>query len=245
LIEARAFGTATVSADGKLISKADWDSASAKELFFFLLANPQGLGKDHILNALWGNISAAKASAIFHSTVYRIRHALSSNCLLYENGLYRINPELNLWYDVDAFHQLIAEAKRTRSRDSRTQLWLEAITLYRGDYFEDSYSDWSITLRTELLHIYLDALLALADDYAQESKIDQTVSIYQKILDKDNLHEDVYRMLMQMQFRSGDRGAALKTYQRCVQTMWEEMGIEPSLETRQLFEQISAVGRPS
>ena len=245
LIEARAFGTATVSVDGKLISKADWDSASAKELFFFLLANPQGLGKDHILNALWGTISAAKANAIFHSTVYRIRHALSSNCLLYENGLYRINPELNLWYDVDAFNQLIAEAKRTMPVDRRAQLWREAITLYRGDYFEDSYSDWSIPLRTELLHIYLDALLALADDYAQESQISQAVTIYQKILEKDNLHEDVYRLLMQMQFRSGDRGAALKTYQRCTQTLWEEMGIEPSLETKQLFEQIAAVGGPS
>jgi LuxR family maltose regulon positive regulatory protein len=239
LIEARAFGTATVSVDGKLISKADWASASAKELFFLLLANTHGLSKEQILSALWGNISPAKASGIFHSTVYRIRRALSSNCLVYENGLYQINPELDLWYDVGAFNRLIAEARRTQSNDSRVQYWQEAMTLYRGDYFEDSYSDWTAPLRFELSSKYLDMLTALADHYAQHSKIEQAITVYQRILSKDSFREDVYRALMRLQFRAGDRGAALKTYQQCAETLRGEMGVEPSPETRQLFEQIS------
>lgn len=243
-IEARAFGIATVSLNGRLITKADWDSASAKELFFFLLANPQGRSKEQILSALWGNTSAARASGIFHSTAYRMRRALSPDCLVYENGLYRINPDLNVWYDVSAFNSLVASAEHAKTRESRIQQWREAVKLYLGDYLEDSYSDWSISVRSELQSKYLDVLSTLADLYNQDAKTDEAIALYQQVLAKDGFREGIYRSLMHAQIRSGDRGGALKTYQRCLDMLRDEMGVEPSPETQQLYEQISRSGNP-
>ena len=237
-IEARAFGTAAVSLDGKLISKTDWDSASAKELFFFLLANRQGLSKDQILNALWGNTSAARASGIFHSTAYRIRRALLPDCLVYENGLYRINPDLNIWLDVTAFNNLVASAEYAKTRENRIQHWREAVKLYMGDYFEDSYSDWTRSVRSSLQSKYLDILAMLADHYDQDAKTEEAIALYQQVLSKDSLRESIYRALMHLQTKSGDRRGALSTYQRCLDTLRDEMGIEPSRETRRLAEQI-------
>ena len=241
-IEARAFGTAFVSVDGKIVDKTKWDSAAAKELFFFLLANPQGLTREHILSTLWGDISPAKASGIFHSTAYRMRRALLPECLVYENGLYRINPELNLWCDAAMFSKLVSDAEHAKTRESRIKLWREAAALYRGDYFEDSYSDWSIPIRAELQSKYLTALAALADLFVQDSKTDEAIALYDRILAKDSLREDAYRALMRLQFKSGDRAGALKTYQRCVDALREEMGVEPDPETQLLYEQISKGG---
>ncbi len=238
-VEARAFGKAIVYVDGKPITTTKWDSANAKELFFFLLANPQGLQKGEILNALWGNVPPAKANAIFHSTAYRMRRAVSTDCVVYDNGLYRINPELNLWYDVSAFDRLIDEAERALTQESRVQYWREAISLYQGDYFEDSYSDWSIPIRTNLLDKYISALTSLAAVFAQDGKPDEAILLYQKILAKDSYREEAYRSIIQLQIRSGDWGSALKTYQRCVQILENEVGVEPSSETLELYQQIA------
>jgi two-component SAPR family response regulator len=238
-IEARAFGKATVSIDGRLVAKSEWDSANAKELFFYLLANPQGLSKEQILSALWADVSPAKANGIFHSTAYRMRRAILPECLVFENGLYRINPELNLWYDVGKFVELTSEAGFSNTRERSAQRWREASALYRGDYFEDSYSDWCVPIRMELQNEYLRILASLADLYDQETKTAEAIALYQRILAKDSLREETYRAVMHLQIKSGDRGGALKTYQRCVQTLRDEMGVEPDVATLRLFEQIS------
>ncbi len=236
--EARAFGKAAVIIDGRLISRTDWDSAAAKELFFFLLANPQGLPKEEILNTLWGDVPPAKANGIFHTTAYRMRRAVSRDCLLYGDGLYRINPGMNLWHDVNAFNWLTTEAERSHSIEDRVQYWREAIALYQGDYFEDSYSDWSIPIRTNLLDKFLRALTSLADHYGQDGRLVDAIELYQRILAKDNFREDIYRSLILLQLKSGDRSSALKTFQRCVQVLKDEVGVEPSPETQELYNRI-------
>ncbi len=238
-VETRALGTATVFVDGRQITNTEWDSAAAKELFFFLLANPQGLPKEKILSTLWSAVSPAKANGVFHSTAYRLRHAVSPNCLVYDNGLYQIDPDLNVWYDVRAFEQLMSEAERAVAAESRIQYWREAIALYQGEYFEDSYKDWSIPIRTNLLDQYIHALTSLANWHNGGGKAEEAIALYQKVLAKDNYREDIYRSIMRLQVKSGDRGGALKTYQSCVQILRDEVGVGPSPETQQLYNVIT------
>ena len=235
-LEVRALGTTQVSIGGKLVSKSDWDSASAKELFLFLLAHPQGLRKEQIFSALWAEMPPTQANGIFHSTAYRIRRALSPTILVYENGLYRVNP-VNVWSDVEQFAQLIDQAHHAQTDDERVGLYRDAIALYQGDYTEDSYSDWCMPLRDELQKKYLDALSTLAEYYDQHG-LSQAIGFYQKILQRDPYREDIYRALMRFQAKSGDKTSALKTYQECIQVLQTEMGVPPSPETRALYEDI-------
>ena len=235
-LEVRAFGTAKVSVGGKLVTRSDWDSVNAKELFLFLLAYPQGLRKEQIFSALWPEMPPAQANGIFHSTAYRIRRALSPTILVYENGLYRVNPA-NTWSDVEQFTHLISQAHNAPTDAERIRLYRDAIALYQSDYFEDSYSDWCIPLRDELQKKYLDALSALAEYYDQRGQT-EAIGLYQKILQRDPYREDIYRALMRLQAKSGDKTNALKTYQQCVRMLHNEMGVSPSRETRALYEDI-------
>jgi len=235
-VEARAFGIAQVSVDGKLVTKSDWASAIAKELFFLLLAHPQGLRKEQILSTLWADTAPAQANGIFHSTAYRIRRALSPAILVYENGLYRVN-RVNAWSEVEQFTRLIDRATSAQTDDQRVQYLRDAIALYQGDYFEDSYSNWCIPLRDELQKKYLDALSALAKYHDQHGG-SEAIGLYQQILRRDPYREDIYRALMQFQAKNGDTTGALKTYQQCVQVLQNEMGVSPSPQTHTLYEQI-------
>jgi len=235
-IEARAFGIAQVCRNGKIVAKSEWDSAIAKELFFFLLAHPQGLRKEQILSTLWADTSPAQANGVFHSTAYRIRRALTPTILIYEDGLYRVNP-INTQSDVEQFTRAIDQATRAPSDDQRAQFYRDAIALYQGDYFEDSYSDWCIPIRDELQKQFLNALAALAEYCAQHDQ-DKAIGFYQQILRRDPYREDIYRALMQFQAKKGDLPGALQTYQQCVQMFQSEMGISPSSQTQRLHEQI-------
>ncbi len=236
-VQVRALGSATVLLNGRLVTKTNWDSAASKELFFFLLAHPQGLRKEQILATLWADTPPAKANGIFHSTAWRMRRALDPECLVYENGLYRINRAMGLAYDVAQFEQLIREAESESAEELKAEYLQQAIALYQGDYLEDVYGDWCAPPRAELLRQYLAALLTLVRLYAERAEIGKATALCRKILDKDSFREDVYRELMRLQVKSGNPTAALRTYQRCVEVL-EEAHLAPSADTRALAEQI-------
>ncbi|MCL4396530.1 MAG: tetratricopeptide repeat protein, partial [Chloroflexi bacterium] len=238
-VRAHAFGKATLSVDRKLLTAKDWDSAAAKELFFFMLANPKGLAKEQILGALWSGVRPARASSIFHSTVYRMRRALWSDCLSFENSIYRLTSEMTLTYDVAEFEELLRRAQLAPGREDKAKLWGNAVALYRGDYMEDSYDDWCTPIRAGLLEKYLATLESLAKLTSREGRNEQAISYYQHILAKDSLREAAYAAIMQLQIRSGDRPGALRTYRQCADVLREEMGLEPSPQTRLIYKQIA------
>lgn len=237
-IKAYAFGSARVVRGDKEITTTDWGSTSAKELFFLLLAHRQGLRKEEILEKLWQDVSAVKASAVFHSTSHRARRALSSECIIYGNGVYTLSNEIEMWDDVSQFSQLIDRALHSISEHERALDYQKAITLYQGDYFEDSYSDWCVPIRSMLQSKYLDALNALATYQYQNSQYPDALGLYRKILYKDPLREEIYREIMLIQAKLGDRSGALKTYEQCVQVLKTELNLVPGEETQAVYNQI-------
>jgi DNA-binding SARP family transcriptional activator len=65
--------------------------------------------------------------------------------------------------------------------------------------------------------------LALAQDQARAA------------VDLEPFRESGYRRLMQVLFRRGDRGEAVRVYQQCRQRLADELGVAPSTETESLF----------
>jgi ATP/maltotriose-dependent transcriptional regulator MalT/two-component SAPR family response regulator len=238
LVQAYALGTVRVVVDNKNVSRVDWSSNAAKEFFFLLLANPVGLRKEEIVDALWTDIAPAKANGMFHTTLYRVRRALLPDVLVYENGLYHINDELNMWYDVTEFSRLLSKSKNLPSEAERIDCYRQAIELYKGDFIEDSYNDWCIPIRNDLLTKYLDTLYELAKYLGSHSEYEQALDLHQKILTKDPCREEIYQAVMRIQADSGDRSGAIRTFHQCVEVLRKELRVSPSNETRMLYEQI-------
>jgi len=233
-----AFGTTQVMLGEKLITREDWKMDSAKDLFFLLLAHPEGLRRDKILEALWSDRPASKASVIFHSTAYLLRKTIP-RCVVYEGGVYHLRQDLALESDVTEFEELIQRAETAAVETERIESYMAALAVYRGDYFEESYQDWCVEIRTRLQRKYLDALFALAGIYERRSEFDQALAHYQTLIDKDRDREEVYLALMRLQYQTGNRVAAVKTYQRWIQVLRDELNIsEPSREIRELYERI-------
>jgi LuxR family maltose regulon positive regulatory protein len=239
-LEIQAFGPACVRWQGELVSKSDWDSTVTKELFFYLLAHRQGRRKEQVIAELWGQSSPAKANGVFHSTAYRLRRALSADCLLYEDGLYRLDADLIAWYDVAQFEGAISLGGQARSREEEVEHYRQAIELYRGDYLEEFYGDWTAARREELAEKYVLALLRLGHLLLEGGDFVQALACGQAVLERDNCREEAYRLLMLSSAARGDRALAIRWYQRCQATLREELGVTPMPETVVIYEEIVA-----
>lgn len=238
IIRISAFGATQVAVGERVLTRRDWGTQWVKELFFLALHHSEGLLKEQIVEMIWRDKSAAQAIISFHNAAYRLRR-LIPQCLVYEDGVYSLARDLNIEYDVAQFNQLIRRAEETQDELERVEKHEAAIALYRGEFFVESYSDWCLDLRERLRRQYLDALLALARACEQHGDPAKAIGYYQVLIDKDRDREDVYRALMRLQYRTGDRASAVKTYQQCAHVLREQLNIpSPSRDTLALYEKI-------
>lgn len=234
-IEIRALGVSRVTVGDKWIGKSDWGTSVAKELFFLLLEHPQGLFKEKTLEIFWPKKPMEAASKIFNTTTWRLRRIIP-DCLINANGLYSVRPELYSHYDVARFEKWIERAQATQGVTERIKAYQAAVDLYQGDFLEECYSDWAMSIRTRLRQKYLNALVALAQSYERHGDVNKAMEYYQTLLGKDRDREEIYRAVMWLQFKQGDRVAAVRTYQRCAQVLRDELNIpNPSQETQDLY----------
>jgi ATP/maltotriose-dependent transcriptional regulator MalT len=238
-LNVQAFGMSRVMLGDRQITIDDWGTYATKELLFLLLANPQGLRKEEIMEALWPGKNVAAASEVFHSTTYRLRRVIP-NGMIYEDAMYALQPNLNLSYDVAQFGECLARAATSKGISERIEAYEAAIALYRGDFFAESYGDWCQSIRAQLRRQYLDALQALASIYERHGDYAQALRYYQTLIDIDRDREDIYQAMMRLQFKAGDRAGAARTYQRCVHVLREELNLgAPSQETQAVYAEIA------
>jgi len=237
-IQVCALGMSQVTVGERVLTRKDWSTQGVKELFFLALSNPAGLRLEQMVEALWGDRSAAQGITSFHNAVYRLRRVIPQ-CLVYAEGVYHLARTLNIDYDVAQFTRWIRRAEETQNDLERTENYQTAIALYRGDFLADCYSDWCLELRKRLRREYLDALLKLAQACEQRGDHAQAIGFYQTLLEKDRDREEVYRALMQLHYRTGDRTSAVRTYQECARVLREELDVpSPSRTTLALYERI-------
>ncbi len=230
-----ALGQPRVELDGKTVQ---WATTQSRDLLFYLLQHPIGLRKEELGGTFWPDHSPHKLDGIFRSTLYRLRRALFRDSVVYEDGVYRVNPALDHWYDVSTFQVCLEQAEHSEDPAGRVALLGEAIGLYEGDYLEGVYEDWCVVERERLREAFLSAVETLAGLHAQQGYLLQAIDEYQRLLKQDPYRETAHRELMRCYYRQGDRAAAIRQYRACVRILLQDLGLSPSLETERLYLEI-------
>ena len=137
--------------------------------------------------------------------------------------------------DVAEFELLI----QPRAGGSSIKRLVRATSLYRGDFLENCYSDWCQVRREILRERLLRAHEELADQLILRRRYRQAVKTLHDGLAVDNSRESLHRQLMLAHALSGDKGQALIQYQRCVETLENELGVPPSPATAELHQRIT------
>jgi len=221
-------------------------------LCFLLLHAGETQERDLIAERLWPMRPPGKARRSLSTTLWRLRQALecvppTQPYLLTERSTLTFNTTAPYWFDVEAFEQQAAFglAGSLPCAEAQRQALEEALALYRGDLLEGCYDDWCLAERERLQLLLLRVLKRLQRHYRHCEAFEAAISYGHRLLALDPLQEDVHRELMRCYVEAGQRPLAVEQFQRCRETLREELHIEPMPETWRLYRRIRGGQEPA
>ncbi|MBC8449497.1 MAG: transcriptional regulator [Chloroflexi bacterium] len=240
-LSVRTLGTFAAWRGDDPVTSRDWQREKARQIFQLLLTHRgQWLHREQIVDRLWPHLGPEAALRDFKVALSTLNRALEPGrprgaqpfFVARREDVYRLNPTARLAVDADYFEQFAT------SDDVDTLRW--ALSLYEDDYLLDSlYEDWPAATRERLRQLYLTAAERLARLLIEKEAWDEAIEVCQSILSRDDTWEAAYRLLMRAYAAQGNRPHVHQVYQRCVATLSDELGVEPSPATQTLFERLS------
>lgn len=213
------------------------------DLIKFLIAHGGcDVGTDRIIDEIWPDTDGDKAQSAFSTTLNRLRKLVGfKEAIRLQDGKVSLDRRY-CWVDIWAFQHFIADADRLWQKEERQQacvLYEKAISLYTGHFLaEDLDKPWAITARERFKYLFLNAITKLAMGSERDGDFEKAIACYTKGLDVDNLEERFYQRLMVCHISLGQHARALKTYQRCRDTLQRVLDIAPSEKTERIHHRV-------
>ncbi|MBI2919001.1 MAG: winged helix-turn-helix domain-containing protein [Chloroflexi bacterium] len=223
-----------------------WRSMKAKSVFKYLIAQRgRRVPKDELMETVWPECEPHSASDSLKVAVHSLRQTLSDRSpVMFTEGRYAINPQLDLWVDADEFEHCWKEGRSLEAMGKPSEaltLYERCESLYRGDYLEeDVYEEWTFLRRESLKDTYLTVVSKLARGCMNAGDYEGAIVHCHALLGKDPCAEHVYRDLIRSYTRLGRRTRALSWYNMCVKTLKTALDIEPDRETKELHGRLLA-----
>jgi len=224
-------------------------ASKVKELFCYLLLHrDRAHSREVLASLLWDECTTAQSKKYFRQTLWQLQQALNQpsagdhwQSLQAEWDCVRLLPDTQMWSDVSAFEAALAPVQSVAGEQLNEQSAREltsAADLYQGDLLEGWYQDWCVYERERFQHMYLTTLDKLMRYCEAHQAYEAGVDFGERLLRQDRAREHAYTGLMRLQYLAGDRAGALRNFQRCKEALQEELGVEPSRRTVELYEQI-------
>jgi len=235
----RVLGRSQVTLDGKPVEVPEWQNQrKVREFFFYLMAHPEGLTKEVIGLVFWPDSSSAQLKLQFKNTIYKLRAALGQDIIVFDGERYWFNRNLDYEYDVETFLKKIKTAEEVDNRQERINAYREVIAYYHGSYLSEIDGTWVWPEREHLWQVFVATNLNLAQLHLEAGEYRQTLDYCERILAKDPLLEEAYRLTMRAYDAMGNQAAIVRQYERCKQALQEEVNAMPSKQTQLLFESL-------
>ena len=188
--------------------------------------------RERLAELFWGDWPSDKARRNLSTALWRVRRCFPVEVFSTDAHSVCFNFPEDYSFDIQTFEVLI-------EKDDVASLE-EAIGLYRGEFLEGFYDDWVINTRYRLEAAYFDALARLMGLQAKGGKYQTCLNTALRLIELDPLREDAHRYAMRSFACLGQSSKALAQYNHCRQVLKNELGIEPTTETSDLYQDILA-----
>jgi predicted ATPase len=237
MLQIRLLGQFAVLLDGEPI---EISSRPAQSLFaYLLLQGDKAVRREKAAGMLWPDSTDTNARNNLRQAIWRIRRALDENKELIQSDSFSI------WLDPDATYSLdIHVLEQKVDTNTETSTLQETVVVYEGEFLPGFYDDWILAERQRLEHVYTQKLGFCLERMLAEGRWHDVLDLSESAISLRRSVEPAYRALMTANAQLGDLSAVSDAYQRCLQSL-ESEGLEPSSETRSLYQDLLQDKLPS
>lgn len=247
-------GSFQVTLNGQSVTQFGYDKVRALLAILAMEAN-RPLRREQVEALLWPDQPPQAAHHNLSQALLKLRRALHDPArapvfLDARRGALQFNLGPEDWLDVREFEQLIEQCAShvhddlERCAECITR-FERAVALHRGEFLEGlligdsaAFEEWAVIRREGLRQQAVDALARLSRYWMAQGEYARAYPFAQRRAQMEPYQEQAHREIMLILARGGQPGAALAHYENCRRILREELGIEPSAETRALYEQI-------
>jgi len=200
-----------------------------------------------LMDSLWPDSDGDLAQNSFNAALHRLRKLIGvKKALTLQEGRLTLDPRycrVDLWAFEEACEAAdVAFREGQSSKDQPNEafpaLARKALDLFGDQFLPDDLKQWAISPRERTRIKYSRVATRLGRYLEDNDDIDEAIDCYLKILDIDDLAEEVYASLMRCYETAGRRADAVALYERCRSALSQGLGVEPSPEIEAVYKRI-------
>lgn len=212
-------------------------SRPAQSLLAYLILNiGTAQRRERLAGLFWPDSAEANARSNLRHALWRIRKALGTDpqtghdFIISDDLTIAFNPQTDYRLDVTGIEQI--------DEETSTEMLIEVISLYQGELLPGFYEEWVVLERERLQAGFEYGMQLLLDRLVREQRWPEVLAWGESWIALGQTPEPAYRALMTAHNELGDHSSMVAVYQRCGETLQQELGVEPSEQTQALFQRL-------
>jgi LuxR family transcriptional regulator, maltose regulon positive regulatory protein len=233
------FGMNDVSVNNKSLTISDWKTQTSRDLFLVFLAFPKGLTKEAIGLIFWPEASKDELKLRFKNAIYRMRRAIGSDVVVFNDSIYRFNHSIDYEYDAQNFVTGLKFAKEELDIDKKMSIYKKSLALYKGPFLQTIDQPWVLSVREKYSEMYAIAAETMAKLFFDRKEYSTSLEISKKALVFFPFNENLQRNCMRNHSAMGNKAAITYQFENFRKQLQEEIGISPSEKTISLYKSLT------
>lgn len=244
-IQISMFGDLEIKNKDKILKETSNRSKKIWNLLGFIIANRNNsLTQQDYIDMLWPDGISSNPVNALKTILYRSRNLLDpvlidnhTSFILSGNGSYYWNNEINCIVDVEEFERLYNITRLpSTTKEQKIVLYHEALQLYKGDFMSKHSTElWVIPIATHYHNLYLDCAKNYLKLLEENNEYLKMITCCKQILQIDAFDEIIHTFLIRAYFKEGNTTAALNQYDTATDILYQNLGVQPSKELRDLY----------
>lgn len=235
-------GRLTLEAGGARLDEAQLPGRQGRLALAYLVRHrTRPVPRDDLAAAVWVD-PPASAEVALRSLVSKLRGALAHvdgrAVVRAASGCYELVLPPATWVDVEVAANSLDEAEGALRADRPRAAWAAAsvaTAVLRRPFLPGEDAEWVALEREELTRLLVRAFTCLAEVWLQVGDAPAAVRAAQETVRVAPFREAGHRLLMRAHATAGDRAEAIRAYERCRRLLADELGLDPSPQTHELY----------